>query len=282
MKNIEKVFSAESQVKNIGVLIKSMLFDLSKSWNLAFNLMKRDLSAQYRQSLFGFAWAFIPSIVTAATFTLASQNKILNVGATNIPYTAYVLFSVTLWQTFSESVLGPVQGVAAAKGFITKINFPKEALFMAKFGESLFNFLIKTVLIAGIFLFYKIVPAWGVLLAPLIVFTMILLGQSIGLLLAPINMIYQDISKGLPLVLGLGMFITPVVYPMPQGDSMLATIVKVNPLTYLISGIRDVAIFGHTDFTLQILWIGAITIVLFLFSWIFFRLSMPYVIERCS
>ena len=44
--------------------------------------MMRDISAHYRQSFLGFAWAFLPPIVMAAGFTLAGNAKVINIAAT--------------------------------------------------------------------------------------------------------------------------------------------------------------------------------------------------------
>jgi lipopolysaccharide transport system permease protein len=259
-----------------------MLQSFSSSRSLALSLLRRDLSASYRLSFLGFAWAFIPSLLTAITFSIASKNKVLNVAPTDMPYVAFVMFGVVLWQTFSESVLGPVIGLNASKSFITKIRFPYEALFLAKIGEVIFNFIIKVVLVAGIFIYFGIVPSIGIFAALLVCFVMMLLGLSIGLMISPFSIIYQDFAKGLPLVLGLAMFATPVVYPMPVGDSLAAKVIRANPLSYLINAIRDLTIHGTTGYIQQIAYIGIVAIILFVLAWIIFRLSMPYVIERCG
>lgn len=280
-KEIETSYNSESEIRHPGVLFRGMVKDLWKSRSLAFSLLKRDISVLYRQSFLGLTWAFIPSIITTVAFTIASKNKVLNIAETDLPYPVYVMFSVALWQTFSEAVIGPVAGLTSARSFITKINFPKEALFLAKFGESIFNFLIKSLLIIAIFIFYGLTPSYGIIISLCLVFFMILLGQSIGLLLAPLNMIYHDIGKGLPLLLGFGMFVTPVVYPVPSKESILTDILKMNPLTYLISGIRDLSTKGETLYRNEILLVVGFSVLLFLLSWLVFRLSMPYVIERC-
>jgi lipopolysaccharide transport system permease protein len=275
-------YSSESEVRHPGKLVQRMVIDLIHAFPLAGSLMRRDISALYRQSLLGFAWAFIPSIVTALTFSFASRNKILNIGSTDIPYTAYVMFSVTLWQIFSEAVMGPVAGLTSSRSFITKINFAHEALFLSKMGEAIFNFFIKSILIAVIFLYYRIIPSPGIFLAVGLIFLLILLGQAIGLLLAPLSIVYQDFAKGLPLVLGLGMFITPVVYPMPVKESFVSKVIMHNPLTYVISGIRDLSIYGTTSYTQQIILITLCSVILFFLAWMVYSLSMPYVIERCG
>ena len=134
------VHRPESRMRNPLQLSKDMWRDLLGSRELAWRLMVRDISAKYRQSFLGFLWAVIPAVVLAATFTFARNGGVVNIGDTEIPYPAYVMFSMTLWQTFVESLQGPIQAVAAAKAMVAKISFPREALILAKLGEVFFNF----------------------------------------------------------------------------------------------------------------------------------------------
>ena len=114
--------------------------DLLGSREIAWRLMVRDISAKYRQSLLGIAWAFLPSIVMAVGFTLANNARVINIGFTGLPYPAYVMFSTALWQTFVEALNGPVQAVTMAKPMLARVNFPREALILSKMGEVFFNF----------------------------------------------------------------------------------------------------------------------------------------------
>ncbi|RAM51629.1 MAG: ABC transporter permease [Hapalosiphonaceae cyanobacterium JJU2] len=255
--------------------------DLLASRELAWRLLVRDISAQYRQSLLGIFWAFIPPVITAAGFTLAKSNGIVNIGNTELPYAAYVMFSMSLWQTFVEALNGPVQAVTAAKSMLARINFPREALIVAKLGEVFFNFSIKLILIIGLFIWYRIPVTLSVILAPVALIHLVLLGTFIGLLLAPMGALYQDFSKGLTLLTGFWLFITPVVYPLPS-DGVFGTIVKLNPVTPLLVTIRQLATTGViTD--PQGFWIASIIAIMgLLLAWIIYRLAMPFVVERIS
>jgi lipopolysaccharide transport system permease protein len=255
--------------------------DLLASRELAWRLLVRDISAQYRQSLLGIFWAFIPPVITAAGFTLAKSNGIVNIGHTELPYAAYVMFSMTLWQTFVEALNGPVQAVTAAKAMLARINFPSEALIVAKLGEVFFNFGIKLILIVGLFIWFKIPVTWSLILAPVALIHLVLLGTFLGLLLAPIGALYQDITRGLTLITGFWLFLTPVVYPVPS-NGVFGSIVKLNPVTPLLVTIRELATTGVISDP-QGFWIASlITILGLLLTWVFYRLAMPFVIERIS
>jgi len=258
-----------------------MYRDLLASRELAWRLLVRDISAQYRQSFLGIFWAFIPPIITAASFTLAKSNGLINVGNTDLPYPAYVMFSMTLWQTFTEALNAPIQGVASAKPMLARINFPREALILAKLGEVFFNFSIKLLLIVGLFVWFHISITWSIILAPIALIHLIALGTFIGLLLAPIGALYQDINRGLTFIIGFWLFLTPVVYPIPD-SGIFGSIVKLNPVTPLLVTIRELATTGIIS-NPQGFWIASLISIVGLFlALIFYRLAMPFVVERIS
>ena len=63
------IYQKETNV-NLFKLLKESLKDLNASRFLAFQLAKRDITAQYRQSYLGVLWAFIPPLTTALVWIL--------------------------------------------------------------------------------------------------------------------------------------------------------------------------------------------------------------------
>ncbi len=113
-------YTPESFLRYPTRMLWEMQRDLLASRELAWRLLVRDISAKYRQSFLGFFWAIIPAVVTAAGFTMAKNNGIVNIGTTDLPYPAYVMFSMTLWQTFLEALNAPMQGVNHRKGNVSQ------------------------------------------------------------------------------------------------------------------------------------------------------------------
>ncbi|MUL35205.1 polysialic acid transporter [Gloeocapsopsis sp. AAB1 = 1H9] len=255
--------------------------DLLASRELAWRLMVRNITAQYRQSFLGIAWAFLPPIVMAAGFTIASDANVINVGATDLPYPAYVMFSTALWQTFVEAINGPVQAVTVAKPMLARVNFPREAIVVAKVGEVFFNFGIKLLLIVALFLWFQITVSWTVILAFVALIHLVMLGTFFGLLLAPLGALYQDVSKGITLITGFWLFLTPVVFPVPR-QGTFGILVNLNPVTPLLVTTRELATTGVVSEPYGF-WVASLFAFMgLLLAWIAFRVSMPFVIERIS
>lgn len=277
----EVIYTPESMLRHPLRLFKQMGRDLLASRELAWRLMVRDIRAQYRQSFLGIAWAFLPPIVMAAGFTLANDANVINVGATDLPYPAYVMFSTALWQTFVEALNGPVQAVTLAKPMLARVNFPREAIILAKLGEVFFNFGIKLILIVALFFWFRIPVSWTVILAPVALIHLIMLGTFIGILLAPLGVLYQDVSKGLTMVTGFWLFLTPVIYPLPS-QGTFGFLVKLNPVTPLLVTTRELVTTGVISDAYRFWVVSAITLVGLLLTWVGFRIAMPFVVERVS
>ncbi len=275
------IYTPESRLRHPVKFLQEMWADLLASRNLARQLLIRDIKAQYRQSWLGYIWAFVPAITAGAGLAIAKSSNIINVAETDIPYAAYVMLSMTLWQTFTQSIQAPIAGISGAKAVLAKINIPPEALVLARIGQVLFNFCIKLILIVSIFVWFRIPVSWGTLAAPAGLLHMIALGTAIGLFLTPIASLYTDVSKLLGYAINGWLLVTPVIYPQPE-TGVLAAIVRVNPVADLLVTTRELA----TGLPLSDpagFWITSGVSFLGLFvAWIFFRLSMPFIIERMS
>lgn len=280
-KQLEIIYTPESSLRHPLKLFNQMWRDLLASRELAWRLMVRDINSQYRQSLLGISWAFLPSIIMAIGFTLANEANVIQVGKTDLPYPAYVMFSTVLWQTFVEALNAPLQAVILAKPLLAKVNFPREALILAKLGEVFFNFAIKVILIVAVFIWFKVTITWNILLAPVAIIHLVLLGTFIGVLLAPLGLLYQDISRGLTLITGFWLFITPIIYPVPK-TGIFSLLVNFNPVTPLLVTARELATTGVISHLVEFWVVSILTFIGLILTWIVFRLAMPFVIERVS
>lgn len=244
--------------------------------------MRRNINAKYRQSFLGILWALIPPVVAAVGITFARSSGVINLPDTTLPYAAYVMFSMTLWQTFVEALMGPISAIADAKTMLVRINFPREALIIAQLGELFFNFSIKLILIVGLFIWFRIPITWSVLLAPVALINLIIFGTAVGMFLATAGAVYQDFSKATPLLTSFWLVLTPVLYSPPATNGAFSKIVDLNPVTPLLVTTRELATTGVVSHP-ESFWIASlIGFVGLLFAWLVYRLAIPYVVERMS
>jgi len=275
------VYSPASSVRRPAEMLADMFRDLLNGRELAYRLASRDIQAQYRQTAFGFLWAFILPLAHTITWLFLSGSGIVQLSETVLPYPVYVFTGTIIWAIFMDAVNMPLQQTMAAMHMLAKIKFPREALILAGIYKILFNGAIKIALLLPALLFFGIYPQWTLLLFPLGILSLILTGTALGLLLTPVGMLYTDIGKGLPLLMQFVMYLTPVVFPMPK-DGWALTVFEWNPLTPLIITTRNwLTGFASEHLVTFVLINGAVIGLLFL-VWIVYRAAMPVLIERLS
>ena len=276
------IHSPNSSVTSSPNLLGRMVRDFLDARDLAWRLFVRDLSARYRQSLLGYLWAFLPPIVLTLSFVLAGRASILNTSNLSLPFPVFALIGTVLWQTFSEAINGPVQAVTQSKPLLARIKFPYEAIVLAKVGELLFSLAIRLSLIVGVLLWFGIVPSWSAFAALLPIAVLILFGTALGMMLAPLGGLYDDIAWTLTLALSLWFFLTPVVYEQPAAGSLIASANLLNPVSSLLQTARQLLSGGELTHLLDVGIVSLMTLPLFVAGWIFFRSSLAFAIERIN
>ena len=147
------IYTPESSLANPKRLIMEMVDELRNSRELAFALFTRDMKAQVRQSILGYAWLFFPPIATTLVWFFLNSSGVVKVADTGMPYPAFVMIGTLLWQAFLESLTKPIMSLTASKAMLVKLNFPRIAPVIAGIGQTTVTSAIRLVLLIPIFVF---------------------------------------------------------------------------------------------------------------------------------
>lgn len=275
-----RVYQKERTLK-FGRLLKSSLTEMYGSRFLARQLAERDIKAMYRQSYLGILWAFIMPLTTAAVWIFLNSSGTIKLSDTGIPYPVYAFSGTLIWSIIVASVNSPMTSTQAAKGILTKINFPKEALLLSGVYKLLFDTSIKILILVLFVLIYGVGLQWSLLLFPLAILGAIIFGTTVGLFLTPLGLLYKDIGKIITFGMQFLMYVTPVVYAIPK-TGIMQTIMTWNPMTPIILTARDLVV-GFTPEYLGYFSIVLVACIPFLFlGLIIYRISIPIIVERLS
>lgn len=275
-----KIYQKENNL-SVLQLLKASLKDLYSSRFLARQLAERDIKAQYRQSYLGILWAFILPLGTAFVWIFLNNTGTVKLSDTGIPYPLYAFSGTLIWSIIVAAINSPLQSTNAARGILTKINFPKEALILSGIYKLLFNSSIKVVLLILFVFIYGVGFNWSLLLFPLTILGAILFGTTIGLFITPIGLLYSDISKLISFGMQFLMYITPVVYSIPK-TGLMRTVMKWNPISSIILTARDLSVGFEPTFLTYFLVVLGVCIPFLLIGLVIYRISIPIIVERLS
>lgn len=260
--------------------LKEIAKDIRESHFLAYQMTKRDIQSQNRQSILGFFWILFPVIINSFIWLFLNGSGVVSVNAPEgIPYPVFVIVGTTLWNIFAEAIQSPIISVNAGRGIMSKINFPKEALLMAGVYKIIFNTAIKLIPIIAVLIYFQVVPSWSLLLFPFYLAVMVIFALALGLLITPIGLIYTDISKGINTVIPFLMYVTPVVYAAPR-SGIFKYFFEINPITYLLTDARYTLVGMPVQYFYFTLILLVVSLVVLLIGLVIFRKSMPIVIEK--
>lgn len=271
--------SYRSKIGFFGVWI-SMLRNIIKSRELIYVLFKRDFFAIYRKSYLGIAWILISPLVGIVSWVFMNSTGILDPGDVGVPYPAYVLISSSIWGLFMGYYSSASSTLGAGSEFIMQVKYPHEALLVKQTMIHLANFAINLAINIIVLLIFGVTPTAYILLLPIITLPLFLLGASIGLIISVVSIVASDLTSAFNILFGFVFYITPVIYSTDKKDTTLQKVIELNPLTYLVGGVRDLILFGEIDHLDRFLFCSLVSLVLFLLSLRLFYVSEDKVVEK--
>jgi len=276
--NLRVYKSGQSGGWHVGVW-REMFAELKSSRELIWRLFLRNFKAKYRQTIFGLMWHFILPIITVGAFIFLNRAGVLNIEEVDIPYPAYALLGLTIWQIFAGGIVDCTRSIAAGGSMVVKVNFPKESLVISSFGNALVGFLIRLVLTIVVFAIYKIVPASTTIFFPIAIIPLFFLTLGLGLMFSLLNAVLRDVANIVSLASMFLLFITPVLYPEPKAVFFKA-FSMFNPLSVLVSGPRDLVLNGSLTHPREYLFFSLVSLLVFFVSWRLFHLVEKRIAER--
>jgi len=75
-------------------------------------------------------------------------------------------------------------------------------------------------------------------------------------------------------------FLTPIIYSADTTSGIIAKVIRINPLTYIVGGVRDAIAYGHISNLNYFIWSGIGAFIFFMLAWRLFYISEEKVVEK--
>lgn len=202
-----------------------------------YSLGWRNLRSRYKQAALGAGWALLQPLLQVAIFTLLFA-RIARVDTQGVPYPVFALAGLLVWNLFAKIVGDAAVSLVVNQHIITKLFFPRIYLVLASGASAIVDALVGAVLLLVLCVMYDVAPSASVVLAiPLLVAT-VLVAMGLGSLLAAVNARWRDVQHTVPFLLQIGLFATPILYPVSVVPERWQWVLAINPLTGLVGGFR--------------------------------------------
>jgi lipopolysaccharide transport system permease protein len=220
--------------------------DLWRYRELLLILAWRDVSVRYKQTVVGIAWAFLRPFLTTVVFTVVFGHIAKVATTTTVPYAIVVIGGLLPWTLFS-SVLGEASAsVIANSNLISKVYFPRLIVPFATVLVVVIDFAVSLSILAGLMIWYQIVPGWQILLLPVFVVLALLASLGPAIWAAAMVVKYRDFRFVIPFVLQFGLYVSPVGFPSSVVPEQWRLLYNLNPMVGIIDGFRWCIVGGQS------------------------------------
>src|ERR1035437_1864125 len=186
-------------------------------------LIWRDIKIRYKQTLLGSLWAVLQPLVGMLIFAEVERHVAV-IRVSGPPYPLFVYSGLVLWTFFANSVALSGNSMIGSEYLIRKVYFPRALVPLASISALGLDLVISTAFMGLLLLWYRWPVPATVLLLPLFAGGAFLSAAGLGMFLAALNVRFRDVKYAIPFFLQMGLFATPVIYPLHGVGGRLRTV----------------------------------------------------------
>lgn len=226
--------------------------DLQEFWSrreLLRFLVWRDIKIRYKQTFFGGAWALLQPLLPMIIFTLFF-NRLAGIQTDGPPYPLFTYSGLVLWTFFANSVSLSSNSLVGNQALVSKVYFPRVFIPLASIGALLLDLVIGVLLLFALMAYYGWPISLDIIFMPLYLAGALLASSGLGLILSALNVRFRDVKYAVPFFIQMGLFVSPVIYPLQYIPEQYRLLLGLNPMSGMIVGFRNSLLGSPMDWGL--------------------------------
>lgn len=224
-------------------------------WSLVWELTRTEFKLRDQGTILGFLWTLLhPALIFVVLYSLF----IKWLGHHTDSYAAYLLIGLVQWQFFEKSTTLGLTSLRRKASLIRNYDFAREIVVLAAVGSVFLSYLLEMAVMIIILVAAGLPPGASWLLLPALMAASLLFALGTSLILALGSVEFQDLERIWGILTTAGFYATPIFYPLKIVSAEHQWVMRLNPLVYLLEGVRGCILPG-----VAVPWLGlAVVIVL--------------------
>ncbi len=245
--------------------------------NLIWVLAWVEFKQRYKNSVLGYFWSLLEPLLMFAVLYIVFSN-LMRVQVEH--YQLFLLQGIIMWSFFTRSTSASLMAIAGKAQLVKKVYFPRDILVISCCITALLMSIFESIVFLAFLLFFRIPLSMNIAYLPIIIFLFFMISLGTSLVLAALNVYYRDIQYIWALVLQIGFFATPVIFPLSVFPPYLLKVLSYNPLAQVIFLARDVTLYSKVPNMASFLFVVFIAVVMLAFGYVIFTRLEPRFAEE--
>ena len=197
----------------------------------------RDIKIRYRQTLLGGLWAVLQPLIAMVIFTFVFH-RMAGVKSDGPPYPLFAFAGLAPWTFFSTSLTQSSNSLIANQQLVSKVYFPRLFIPLGAIVALLLDLALSLGLLAVLMIYYHWHLPASVFWLPVFAAGAVLTACGAGMMLSALNVSFRDVKYTVPFLVQMGIFITPVIYPVQYLPHRWQMLMGLNPMAGVVTGFR--------------------------------------------
>jgi ABC-2 type transport system permease protein len=211
--------------------------DFSRLLSLTWTLAVTEWRLRFYGSFLGYLWSLArPFALFGVIYLVFSE--FAKLGDDVHGYAVYILFSLVLFQFFTEITSGCVQSLVARENLLRKIRFPTLVIPLSIALTALFNLAMTLVAVVIFAVVSGVYPTWTWLELPLLVAVLLLFAGGLGMLLSVLYVRYRDVQPIWEVASQALFYASPVLYVATMVPARFQQAYLSNPVASTLTEMR--------------------------------------------
>jgi lipopolysaccharide transport system permease protein len=257
--------------------MKNAITNLWDYRNLTIKLATSDFKLRYKNSILGFFWSLIePLLMLTVLYFIFSYLMKINVEH----YQLFLLVGIISWNMLARGTTMSLGSILGKPSLVNKVYFPREILVVSSCITALLMTLLEFVIFGIFMIIFAVTPTITAIYFPFILSIefILILGLSFGL--ASMNVYYRDIQYIWAVIIQVGFFASPIIYPISIIPEKYVWIIKLNPMTIIIDTLRRIMIDSATPILKDIIFVTMLSFVILIIGYMIFLKLEPKFAEE--
>lgn len=227
--------------------------ELFQSRHLIWKLAKNDFKKRYAGSYLGFVWALVQPVVTVLMYWIVfdvvfnTRSEMVSSGV-EVPYVLFLTAGLVPWFYFSEAITNGTNALLEYSYLVKKVVFNISILPIIKLIAATFIHVFFVAVLILVSVIYGYYPTLYTLQVVYYSFCLFVLVLAMSYCTCAVVIFFRDLAQIINIGLQVGMWATPILWNIGMiGDDRFVTLLKLNPLVYIVNGYRN-AIYGDEWF----------------------------------
>ena len=254
------------------LLTANHIHELYRYRDLILRLAWSDFKLRYKSSALGFFWSLLEPLLMLVVLYVVFSN-LMRIQVEH--YQLFLLLGIILWNFLERGTSLSIWGIIGKPSLVQKVYFPRDILVISTCITALMMTALEFVVFIIFMVIFRVMPGWTVTYFPILFIFEFLIILGLSIALSALNVYFRDVQFIWRLVVQVGFFATPILYPITIFPENVRRIVMLNPMAQIITMMRDCTLYRIAPDPLNLAYVAICAMALLLLSYAIFDRLEP-------